>query len=86
MPFESVAKAVELKRLIDHTPKYLPKIGRCPSLEFQFKKQRIYCIELPDDDEIRSRDDKDGEEAKAIQNDLYKLYEIAGHDMWGGWF
>ena len=47
MLFETVAKAVELKRLIDYAPRYLPKIGRCPSLEKEFRANYI----LGDDEE-----------------------------------
>ena len=63
MSCESVAKAVELKRLIDHAPKYLPKIGRCPALEYYFKKEHIsqkyHDNDVDDNDELSDEDDKD---------------------------
>ena len=39
MNYQTAAKAVELKNLIDKAHLYLPKIGRCLSLELEFKRE-----------------------------------------------
>ena len=41
MTFQTAAKALELKNLIDHAHKYLPDIGRCLSVELDFRREHI---------------------------------------------
>src|SRR5271155_1656971 len=60
MSFGSVAKAVALEKLIDHAPKYLPKIGRCPSVENYFSKEYNLSDEEDEEDE---EDDGESEES-----------------------
>lgn len=65
MGFQTVAKAVELKNLIDNAPPYLPTIGRCVSLELDFKREymlteeEVYLDE--DEDEYGEYDENDYE-------------------------
>jgi hypothetical protein len=48
--FQTAAKAVELKNLIDHAHQYLPKVGRCLPLELEFRHNHIYPEEEADED------------------------------------
>jgi hypothetical protein len=98
MSFGSVAKAVELKKLIDHAPKYLPKIGRWTSVENYFNKEYNLSDEEHEehDEDNGESEDKDQEEeddtnkvdpsrVRAIRCRLLKLYDAVGHDKsWEG--
>ena len=72
MSFGSVAKAVELKKLIDRAPKYLPKIGRCPSVENYFNKEYNISDEEDEEDNGES-EDEDQEEEEDDTNEVDPL-------------
>jgi len=75
---------VELKNLIDHAHRYLPKIGQCLSLELKFRRVHIdylkdnedrYYYNDDDDDDDDDGDD-DGNGGKEEEKQEIKLEEI----------
>ena len=85
MNFQTAAKAVELKHLIDVAHQYLPEIGRSISLELEFRREH-----MPDDEDDDEDDDKDNEatqdgEATAtlakIQDKLVTTCKVLGWNI-----
>jgi hypothetical protein len=96
MKFQTTAKAVELKELIDNADRYLPDIGRCLSLELRYKRKHIDpevdvedVYDDDDDDNNDDRTEKGKQETKKekqetlekIQDNLVKIYDIEGFRM-----
>jgi hypothetical protein len=82
MSFQTVEKAVELKKLIDHAHLYLPQIGHCRSLEKEF------FFNHGDDStyEKRKATKSDAITYKVldtIQEKLHSFYRMEGYSMGG---
>ena len=90
MAFQTVAKAVKLKNLIDNAHKYLPHIGRCLSLELQYKRRHIYLegYETEEEEEQGNTEKWKIEETglQKLQNNLAKIYALTGSRMEGSGF
>jgi hypothetical protein len=70
MTFQTAAKAVELKNLIDHAHTYLPTIGRCLSLELEYRY-----------DHMHQDDDDEDSKLEELQEKLVKIYDSKGYKM-----
>jgi hypothetical protein len=90
MIFQTVAKAVKLKNLIDNAHEYLPRIGRCLSLELEYKRMHIECEgdeieeeEEPINPKMKRRWMEEAQKWKLqkLQDNLAKIYEFAGCRM-----
>jgi len=97
MNFQTVAKAVELRNLIDNAHLHLPKIGHCVSLEAEFKREHILTdVEVyidDDDNDIPNHYKYYKEEEKntgagtmvqsleEIQDKLSRIYDFQGFRM-----
>ena len=80
MAFQTVAKAMRLKNLIDEAHNHLPKIGRCLSLEYNFRRRLISKKEeerYMDWREQNSRDKK----LEKLQDKLVEIYGTQGFRM-----
>src|SRR5436190_13278673 len=102
MNYQTAAKAVELKNLIDKAHLYLPKIGRCLSLELEFKREYTDFEDEEGDDDNKyytKKKQKYGETEERIgkteytartleeiQDKLAKIYDIEGFRMKGSGF
>lgn len=81
MNFQTAAKAVELKNLIDNAHLYLPKIGRCVSLEVEFKREylipedEMYDDDYDDDDDDDYDDDDDDDKEEERQRTKTRTLE-----------
>ena len=81
-----VERAVELKNVIDNAHRHLPYIGRCLSLELEYRHNNHR--EDDDNSDFFNDDDDDGdEEEKAVldkleemQEKLQKIYETEGFE------
>ena len=76
MAFQTVAKAVELKNLIDHAHTYLPTIGRCLSLELEYRYGHMHQDDDDDDD-----DDDEDSKLEELQETLVKIYDSKDYKM-----
>ena len=87
MAFQTVAKAVKLKNLIDNAHNYLPHIGRCLSLELRYKRRYIYRSGYETEGGRRRTraTRRSGRRRKPrlqkLQNNLAKIYAFAGYRM-----
>jgi hypothetical protein len=88
--FQTTAKAVELKELIDNAHRYLPETGRCLSLELHYRRRHIDPEEDVeedydddyDDDNNNDRTVKDKRDTlEKIQDELVKVYDVEGFRM-----
>ena len=88
MAFQTVAKAMELKTLIDNAHNYLPKIGRCISLEVDYRRR---LIEDEDEDEDEEEDYEykkqrkttvsRGKKLEKLHDKLVEIYKTKGFRM-----
>ena len=77
MAFQTVAKAMQLKKLIDRARYYLPKIGRCVSLELDFRR-RLGREDEDEDYRNRTKQNTKAKRDKQLENLQDKLVEIYG--------
>jgi hypothetical protein len=73
MSFQTVEKAVELKRLLDHVHRFVPKIGRCFSLEKDFKD-----LHFNEESDIT---DEETTKINGIREKLNILYDLEGYHL-----
>ena len=83
MTFQTAVKALELKNLIDHAHKYLPDIGRCISVELDFRREHMDPEEEDEEDEENSyyRKEKAALKLEKLQNKLVSIYNLKGYEM-----
>ena len=74
MNFQTAAKAMELKNLMDHAHQYLPNMGRCLSLELQYRREQIDGEEMDGDEEEYPKPEE-------IQDKLVKIYDLQNYRM-----
>jgi hypothetical protein len=99
MNFQTAAKAVKLKNLIDNAHKYLPKIGRCLSLEVEFKREHIdpeeetYGLDLGNRKEEKRKPEnkstnsnKKARTLEEIHDKLARVYDLQSFRMKGSGF
>ena len=77
MVFQTVAKAVELKSLIDNAHRHLPIICQCVSLELEFRRQ---YVSKKDERSYRYRrsENTDDKKLEKLQEKLVEIYGIQG--------
>ena len=84
MTFRTVAKAVELKNLIDHAHKYLPNIGRCISVELDFRRRHIDLEEGEEDISYyrkwKQKTSRTPLKFEKLQKKLANIYNLKGYE------
>jgi hypothetical protein len=81
MAFQTVERAVELKKLIDHAHLYLPQVGHCRSLEKGFFLKHSPNSSAYKKRKASERDVKTYKALDTIQEKLGSFYGMEGYSM-----